>query len=377
MYRFCERCERETYDGNLWCQDPDCPAEKGYALLGYGEFLGDLKVTKLVRVWRTAAIYEAERDKQQVLLKIAHPGDDHAERLRREALALQSLSPNLPGMGALVRSFLPQSRPRYPRLLPPYPSRSRQPYGEITFRGEPRTFSVFEHVEGKILSDLLLETPQVWHTQAAWVVIALAKALQLLSSRNKCHLCLTPETVLVDTDKDGNLRPILLDLGLLLDAGNSNGYVNWLQLCEPAYTAPELLSNPLNDTHSPAADVYSLGMIYYEMLAGQPAFENKLRRDDQLREDILLVRKPLSVGRPELQQSGVAQILEYAVAPTGRYNNVIEFSKALKKVYSSPPPEPRKIPRRLYIILGVAALVLLVLGILTIITLLQVLAGAP
>jgi hypothetical protein len=117
-------------------------------------------------------------------------------------------------------------------------------------------------------------------------------------------------------------------------------------------------------------------MIYYEMLAGRPAFENKLRRDDQLREDILLVRKPLSVGRPELQQSGVAQILEYAVAPTGRYNNVIEFSKALKNVYSSPPTEPRKIPRRLYVIIGVAALVLLVLGVLTIVTLLQVLAGA-
>lgn len=377
MYRFCERCERETFDGNLWCQDPDCPAEKGYALLSYGEFLGDLKVTKLVRVWRTAAIYEAERDKQKVLLKVAHPVDDHVERLKREALAFESLSPNLPGMGALIRSFLPQSRPRYPRLLPPYPSRSRQPYGEITFRGEPRAFSVFEHAQGKILSDLLLETPQVWHTQAAWVIIALAKALQPLAARNKCHLCLTPETVLVETDKNGNLRPMLLDLGFLLDAASSNGYVNWLQLCEPAYTAPELLSNPLHDAHTPAADVYSLGMIFFEMLAGQPAFENKLRRDDQLREDILLIRKPLSVGRPELQQSGVAQILEHAVAPTGRYNNVNEFSKALKKVYSSPPPEPRKIPRRLYIILGVSALVLLVLGVFMVVTLLQVLAGAP
>jgi hypothetical protein len=118
-------------------------------------------------------------------------------------------------------------------------------------------------------------------------------------------------------------------------------------------------------------------MIFFEMLAGRPGFENKLRRDDQLREDILLIRKPLSVGRPELQQSGVAQILEYAIAPTGRYNNVKEFSKALKKVYSSPPTEPRKIPRRLYVLISITALVLLVLGIFTVVTLLQVLAGAP
>jgi hypothetical protein len=48
MERYCERCERVTVDGHLWCQDPECPAEEGYALLGYGDYLGDLKVTKLV-----------------------------------------------------------------------------------------------------------------------------------------------------------------------------------------------------------------------------------------------------------------------------------------------------------------------------------------
>jgi serine/threonine protein kinase len=377
MYRFCERCERDTKDGNLWCQDPDCPAEKGYPLLRYGDYLGDLKVTKLVRVWRTAAIYEAEREQDQVLLKVAHPGDDHAERLRRETLAFESFSPIRPGMGALVRSFLPRSRPRYPLPLPPYPSRSKQPYGEITFRGEARVFSVFEYAQGKILSDLLLETPQIWHTQAAWIVIALAEALRPLASRNKCHLSLTPDTILIDTDKEGNLRPLLLDLGFILDSGNSNGYSNWLPLCEPSYTAPELLSDAHPETHTPAADVYSLGLIYFEMLAGRPGFENKLRRDGQLREDILLIRKPLSVGRPELQQSGVAQILEHAVAPSGRYTNVNEFSKALKKVYSAPPAEPKKIPRRLYILISVTALILITVGIFTIVTLLQVLSGTP
>src|SRR6185436_16141304 len=90
MNRFCERCERTTHDGNLWCPEPDCPAEAGYALFGYGDFLGDLKITKLVRAWRTAALYEAARGETQVLVKVAHHSDETEERLRRDAHAFES-----------------------------------------------------------------------------------------------------------------------------------------------------------------------------------------------------------------------------------------------------------------------------------------------
>jgi serine/threonine protein kinase len=374
MYRYCERCERETFDGNLWCQDPDCPAEQGYGLLSYGDFLGDLKVTKLIRVWRTASLYEALREEEQVLLKVAHPGDDNAERLRQEALALESLSPKQAGFGAFIRSFLPKSRPLYPLLFSPYPTSSKQPYGEITFRGEPRVYSVFQHARGKILSDLLLETPQIWHTQAAWIVMTIAKALKPLAASNLCHLSLTPDMIMVDTDAQGNFRPLILDLGFILPVGENNNTYNLLKLCEPAYTAYEMLVDSQNNAHTLAADVYSLGMIFFEMLAGRPGFENKLRRDSQLRDDVLHIRNPLSVGRPELQQSGVIGILEHAVAITGRYNNVMEFSNALREVYSSPPPERLQIPRRLWVLILIAVVVLLIAGVIAVITLLQVLA---
>jgi serine/threonine protein kinase len=375
MYRYCERCERETYDGNLWCQDKDCPAEKGYALLEYGDFLGDLKVTKFVRVWRTAALYEAERDGKPVLLKVAHPGEIYADRLRREAGVLASISPPAAGMGAFVRSFLPTSKPLYLSPLSPYPAGSRRPYGEITFRGEARVFTVYRHISGRILSDLLLETPQLWHTHAAWMIATVAAALRPLAASDRCHLSLTPDVIMVDTDEEGILRPTLLDLGFLIAPAEADGLYDWTTMCEPAYTAPEILADAHSGALTPAADVYSLGMIFYEALAGRPGYENKLRRDEQLRAAILQVRNPLSVGRPELEQSGIVGVLEKAVAPTGRYNNVMEFSKDLKKIYSSPPPERRKVPRRMYILLGVAGAVLLALGIFAAITLLQVLAS--
>jgi serine/threonine protein kinase len=376
MLQYCERCEREAFDGNLWCQDPDCPAENAYALMGYGEYLGDLKVARLIRVWRTAALYEAYRNEEKVLLKVAHPGDDYAERLRRETVALRSMTPSPSGPGAFVRSFLPKTRSLYPIPLSPYPSKTRQPYGEISYRGEPRVYAVYVHAKGKILSDILLETPQIWHTQAAWLMTTVCAALRPLIRGKKCHLSITPEIIMVDTDEEGFLRPMLLDLGFILDTRESAGDYDWSKLCEPAYTAPEILIPSSNGVHTLAADVYSLGMIYFEMLAGRPAFRNIIRRDEQLREQVTQERKPLSVGRPELQQSGVTAILEYAMAHSGRYENATELSKALKKIYSSPPAEKRKLPARTWVLIIFVAIVSIVLGIIGAATLLQILLGA-
>jgi serine/threonine-protein kinase len=377
MYQFCERCERETFDGNLWCQDKDCPAENSYNLMGYGEYLGDLKVAKLVQVWRTAAIYEAYRNEDKVLLKVAHPGDEFADRPRQETVALRSLTPGQTGLSGFVRSFMPSSRSPYLIPLPPYPSKSKQPYGEISYHGEPRVYAVYQHVSGKVLSDLLLETPQIWHTQAAWLTTTIGDALRPLVRSKKCHLYITPEIILVDTDDQGTYRPMLLDLGFIFDANESTGLYDWAKICEPAYSAPELLIPSQNGAISLAADVYSLGMIYFEMLAGRPAFRNIILRDDKLRDEVVQVRKPLSVGRPELQQSGVTTILERAVAHTGRYNNVTEFSKDLKKIYASPPTEKRKIPGRLWLVIIIAATISIVLGVIAALTLLQIVLNTP
>jgi serine/threonine protein kinase len=354
MNRFCERCERITQDGNLWCPEKDCPAEEGYPVLVYGEHLGDLKVTKLVRVWRTAALYEAQRGEQSVLLKVAHSDDECEERLKREAVALQSLAPRK----SFLDAYRAAPRPILPVPAAPYPTPSKRPYGEISFRGETKVFSVFQHAKGKILSDLLLENPQVWHYQAAWVVITLADAIRPLAANNKSHLSLTPDVILVDTDPDGNLRPMLLDLGFLLEGNEIESMAEWPRLNEPVYTAPELLT-PRPRAVNPTADVYSLGMIFYQMLAGQPGFEPKLYRDERVREAVMQNRKPLAVGRPELEQAGVVKIVERALAPSGRFNNVLEMAGALKAIYGAPPPEKRPAPSRLYWLIGILAVILL------------------
>lgn len=355
MHRFCERCERLITDGNLWCPEKDCPAESGYPILSYGDCLGDLKVTKLLRVWRTAALYSALRGETPVLLKVAHEHEDAEERLKREAVALQGLNRKA-GRGS---RWLPAPRSLLPVILPPYPVAAKRPYGEISFRGETKYFAVFEHAQGKFLSDLMLENPQIWHYQAAWVVAALTQAMRPLVAQSRAHLCLTPDMVLVDTDRDGNLRPLLLDLGFLVTGEELGRFLDWPRLMEPGYTAPELLGGRA-DAATPAADVYSLGMILFELLAGKPGFAKKELRDGDVRDAVLQLRAGLSVERPELKAAGVETVVEQAIGRQSRYNNVVELGKALMGIYGEPPRERRPVPTRTYVLIVILALLLLV-----------------
>jgi serine/threonine protein kinase len=361
MNRFCERCQRVTVDGNLWCQEKDCPAEKGHPVFEYGDYLGDLKVVKLLRVWRTAALYLAERGDDKVLLKVAHENEDAEERLKREAMAFDALTDRPWGPVRFVRSFFPRPRPALPRLLPPYPVPGKRPYGEITFRGETKFYAVFEHSEGKFLSDMLLENPQMWHYHAAWIIIAIADALGPIAGAGKCHLTLTPDIILVDVDKEGVYRPLLMDLGFLVAGAELESVYDWQKLAAPAYTAPEVLfGRQAARAATPAADVYSLGAIFYEMLAGKPAFESRLRRDLKVREAVAQYRGSMPVGRPELETAGVIDLLGRAIAPTRGFQTVTEFGNTLAGVYGRAPAEKRPVPTRTWVTFGIIAFLLLV-----------------
>lgn len=355
--RYCERCKRLTMDGNLWCQDRDCPAEQGYPVFAYGDYFGDLKITRLITVWRTAALYESLRGRQTVWLKVSHSDPESEDRLKREAAFLQSVG-GVAGKPSLLKSLRPDPYPVHLRLLPPYPTPSKRLHGEISIRGEPKVFTVLQPVHGSLLSDRLLETPQVWHYEAAWVTATLARGLRPLASRNLAHLSLTPNMVMVDVDTEGHWHPTLLDFGWLWDGSSDGTYLAGLiPHCTPAYTAPEVLAGRPASL-GPASDTYSLGMILYEMLAGRPAYDPYLKRDDQVRRVVAQTPAPPPIDRPELEASGVVKMVAKAIAPSDRYPNVQQLAKALTSVYGS-PPESRPLPLGTRVLLAVAVVSLL------------------
>lgn len=366
MKQVCLLCGRMSTDGNLWCQEFDCPAEEKPIIFDYGQFLGDMKIERMLRVTRAAAFYEAKRVDETILLKVAHPKTEN--QLKREAEILRQLQ----------SSRLKPSHPMLPTLLPAYhpSSLSKHPYGKAVVAGEERFYEVFQHLEGEFLQDMLIKNPLPWYEHSAWLVMSLADVLAYLhSSIQRLHLALSPEVVLIRMDKDGIPRPTLLDLGLITKDTKPE-HLQWLHYHGwPAYTAPELTYTTPDTIDnclpaSPAADVYGLGILLYEMLAGHPAFEYQRKRHDQVREAVRNHR-PAGILRTDLPEA-IRGIVDHAIekSPHERYEHIASFTADLHRHFGEVPKEKKRRAALQIITLGAILLVAILSLLILLLTLL-------
>lgn len=335
MKQVCLYCNRTAPDNNMWCQEKNCPAEKSPNVLNYGEQIGDMEIVKLVSPLRTSTLYEAQRrvkgKDQKVLLKIAHEG--FHERLKREAEFLMKAA-NVKG---------PRT-PLLPVLLPAHPQATlhEHPYGKTVFRGEGKYYCVYEHIVAESLNDLLLKNPQPWYQHVAWLVMSLAEVIATLHANGLYHLCLSPEVILVRFDKENIPRPVLIDLGLA--SSQQDVPVHWNNYhILPVYTAPELIQNP-HRISGEQIDVYGLGMLLYELLAGHPAYQFKFRTEADIYASILDRNAPPSpISRPDLTKD-IPQIAQKAISQEGsrRHQTVVDLGRELKQFFPQGVPIERK-----------------------------------
>jgi serine/threonine-protein kinase len=313
----------------------------------YGEYLSDIQIVRMIRVLRTATIYEAMRMGQRVMLKVAHDGCQ--EQLKREATTLATLAKI-------------QVHPMLPLLLPAYQfaEGEQRPYGKTVFQNQTKYYMVFQYIEGEFLRDMLLKNPQPWYQHASWMIISLADALAFIHVKGlKLHLNITPESVLVRTDKEGIPRPMLVDLGIVSEPQLVTP--SWSQkYAHPAYVPPELLERGVQA--GPQSDVYGLGLLLYEMLAGAPAYRFKMRDEDDVRRDVRKLAPP-PLNRTDLSED-VSTIVLQAIDrnPASRHQDMRTLAKALRVKFGEVPPEKkgRRIDRRL-IAAGIAIVLLILL----------------
>lgn len=347
MKRICQKCNLISHDLNLWCQDIDCPAENATEIFDNGEWFGPIEIVQPIAINRSAILYQARRGEEKILLKVANIGCE--QKLRSEAKAFLELAQS-------------GQHPCLPVLLPAHPNGKieQHPYGWTVMNSRIKYFLVFEFVEGSVLNDLLLKNPQPWYQHAGWIVLSISDVLLYLHKQNKLHLCLKPDIILVRYDQQGHPRPLLLDLGVS-EPGPAIPPSWDASYNLPAYTAPEIVSG--KGPVSSATDVYGLGLLLYELLAGRPAYEYRLKKDQFIIHQVLEGAYP-PTGRIDLQE--IPAIAEKALHPdpSHRFTNVAEFFKALDAQLPRLPGEKkrRKINWHLvFIILGALLAISLIL----------------
>ena len=134
--------------------------------------------------------------------------------------------------------------------------------------------SVFLGVETVPGGDLMrhLLTKERLDINTCRVIIAqLLKALKQIGARGYIHRDLRPENIVFD--KEGYLK--VIDFGL----AHREGEVADSSLGSVDYMAPEILMNP--EPYSSSIDLWSVGVILYEMLYGGPPFSDEKRERNQ------------------------------------------------------------------------------------------------
>ncbi len=282
-----------------------------------GRRLGAYRVANLIGHGGMGAVYLAERDDaqfdQQVAIKIIKRGMDTdfiRERFLRERQILAGLD-----------------HPHVARLLD----------GGATEDGLP--YFVMEHVAGVAITDYC-EANKLSITDRLKLFRQVCAAVQHAHQKLVAHRDLKPSNILVN--RDG--APKLLDFGvakLLAPDADQTRTRTEQRMLTPDYASPEQVRG---ETITTAADIYSLGVVLYELLTGRRLRQFKTASPAEIERAICETEpaKPSDAVSPETVSAGKLQkqlagdldnivLMAMRNEPERRYQSVEQFSEDIRR----------------------------------------------
>jgi serine/threonine protein kinase len=217
-------------------------------------------------------------------------------------------------------------------------------------------YSVYEPENGETLEEVIRNSGRMEASSAIDIAKQAAAGLAAIHANGIVHGNLTPENILVSQDEVGRLNVKLFGTGSAGPMAESRDDTA-LTARDFAYLAPEQCSG--SDAVDTRSDVYALGVIVFEMLAGEPPFSGE-RPSDVMLKHTEEAPPPMSAFRSDLPPN-LEPVLLQALAkdPALRYQTAGEFADDLARAVAgqsvsavATAPESNNIWKTAFIVLA-------------------------
>jgi len=255
--KFCPKCQQQYTDAVGFCPRDGEVLEGAQPNLAGQVLDGQYEVESLITQSTPWTVYRA----RHILL-----GD---------RVAIKVLSPQMRNDAEWLRRFRREGqtarRFRHPNAVTVY---------DLRTTNEGLIYMVMEYVEGQTLDKELKRRGRFSPAEALAVLEPVADVLDAAHARGVIHRDLKPENIMLRQDEPGRMVVKVLDLGIAKVTGAANaaeggdaaltaaGQI----LSTPYYMSPELwgeVPRAGNSEIDRLTDIYSLGVIFYELLAGR------------------------------------------------------------------------------------------------------------
>ena len=185
---------------------------------------------------------------------------------------------------------------------------------------QDQPFIVMEYIKGKTLKDFLREYGKVSPEEAVHIMIQICQGVDQAHHQEIIHRDLKSQNIMIDEE----LNIKVMDFGIALSSNEADMTQTNTIMGSVHYLAPELARGNLA---TPASDIYSLGILLYELLTGTVPFKGEgavnialqhmespipsvLDSDESLSENFDYVIKKATVKKPMLRYPDVLEMIE-------------------------------------------------------------------
>ncbi len=265
------------------------------------EIISQLGMGGMAKVYKAKDLNLGRDVALKVLLESVSGDPEFRERFRREARASAALS--------------------HPNIVQVYDF----------FEAGKDVFIVMELVDGRDLRDCLQERGRLEIDEAIRITLDVLSALEFAHSRGVVHRDISARNVMLS--RDGTVK--VADFGIARIVGERTLTQDGELIGSVQYISPEQASG---GHATPAADIYSTGVLLYEMLTGELPFSS----DNVVKLALMHVQTPApkpSATRPEISEA-LDNIVLKAMAknPAQRYRTAAEMTAALLALRTTAAP---------------------------------------